>query len=134
MRLLYILLFFLASSSVFSQSEILAENYFDRGEYQKAISIYEKLYAKTPYKSQYMLRLVESHQQLENFQAAQALLEKQVNSRNGQNQYLVDLGHNYSLQKKDSLANKYYAQALELVAQKPNYSSLVAKSLNSLVY
>jgi len=68
MRLLYILLFFLASSSVFSQSEILAENYFDRGEYQKAISIYEKLYAKTPYKSQYMLRLVESHQQLENFQ------------------------------------------------------------------
>ncbi len=127
MRLLYILLFFLASSSVFSQSEILAENYFDRGEYQKAISIYEKLYAKTPYKSQYMLRLVEAHQQLENFQAAQALLEKQVNTRNGQNQYLVDLGHNYSLQKKDSLANKYYAQALELVAQKPNYSSLVAK-------
>ena len=106
MRLLYILLFFLASSSVFSQSEILAENYFDRGEYQKAISIYEKLYAKTPYKSQYMLRLVESHQQLENFQAAQVLLEKQVNTRNGQNQYLVDLGHNYSLQKKDSLARE----------------------------
>ena len=43
MRLLYVFLFFLVGSSVFSQSETLAENYFDRGEYQKAISIYEKL-------------------------------------------------------------------------------------------
>ena len=109
MRLLYVFLFFLVGSSVFSQSETLAENYFDRGEYQKAISIYQKLYAKAPYKSQYTLRLVEAYQQLENFQAAQVLLEKQLKYRNGQSQYLVDIGHNYSLQKKDSLANTYYA-------------------------
>ncbi|MDB3977530.1 tetratricopeptide repeat protein, partial [Flavobacteriaceae bacterium] len=127
MRLLYVFLFFLVGSSVFSQSETLAENYFDRGEYQKAISIYQKLYAKAPYKSQYTLRLVEAYQQLENFQAAQVLLEKQLKYRNGQSQYLVDIGHNYSLQKKDSLANTYYAKALELVAQKPNYSSLIAR-------
>ena len=127
MRLLCIFLFFMACSPGFSQSETLAENYFDRGEYQKAISIYQKLYAKMPYKSQYMLKLVEAHQQLENFDLAQALLEKQLQTRNAQSQYLVDLGHNYALQKKDSLANTYYNQALELLAQKPNYSSLIAR-------
>ena len=127
MRLLYVFLFFIASGSVFSQSETLAENYFDRGEYQKAISIYQKLYAKMPYKSQYMLKLVEAHQQLENFDLAQTLLEKKLQTRNAQSEYLVDLGHNYALQKKDSLANKYYNQALELLAQKPNYSSLIAR-------
>ena len=127
MRLLCIFLFFMACSPGFSQSETLAENYFDRGEYQKAISIYQKLQAKMPYKSQYMLKLVEAYQQLENFDLAQALLEKQLQTRNAQSQYLVDLGHNYALQKKDSLANTYYNQALELLAQKPNYSSLIAR-------
>ena len=127
MRLLYVFLFFIASGSVFSQSETLAENYFDRVEYQKAISIYQKLYAKMPYKSQYMLKLVEAHQQLENFDLAQTLLEKKLQTRNAQSEYLVDLGHNYALQKKDSLANTYYNQALELLAQKPNYSSLISR-------
>lgn len=127
MRLLYLFLFLLASSSMFSQSEILARNYFDRGEYEKAISIYEKLYKESPYKNDYMMKLIEANQQLENFEAAQTILEKKLNKRNPQNQYMVDLGHNYALQDKDSLATTYYEEALDFIQEKPNYASVIAK-------
>ncbi len=127
MRLLSFVFVFLISCSVFSQSEILAKNYFDRGDYQKAIAMYQKLYAKSPYKNDYMMKLVEAHQQLENFKESRLLLEKQINKRNPQKQFLVDLGHNYSLQKKDSIAEIYYAKALAFVQEKPNYTSVIAK-------
>ncbi|MFT6825513.1 MAG: tetratricopeptide (TPR) repeat protein [Patiriisocius sp.] len=127
MRLLYFTFLFLITSSVFSQSEILARNYFDRGDYKKAIAMYETLYAKNPYKNDYMMYLVEAHQQLENFEASRQLLEKQLNKRNPQKQFLVDLGHNYSLQQKDSVASFYYTKALAFIKEKPNYASVIAK-------
>ncbi|MGK0386377.1 MAG: tetratricopeptide (TPR) repeat protein, partial [Patiriisocius sp.] len=131
MRLLYFILVFLISSSVFSQSEILARNYFDRGDYEKAISIYEKLYKESPYKNDFMMKLVEAHQQLENFDASKDVLEKKLNKRNPQNQYKVDLGHNYALQQKDSIATTYYTEALAFIQEKPNYASVIAKRLEA---
>ena len=50
----------------FSQNEELAKEYFDRGEFQKALLSYEKLYKEKKGNSNYFNKIVEIHQQLEN--------------------------------------------------------------------
>ncbi|MFT7071604.1 MAG: tetratricopeptide (TPR) repeat protein [Patiriisocius sp.] len=127
MRFIVFIIFLFIGFSSTAQSEILAKNYFDRGEYEKAISIYEKLYKESPHKGTFLIALVESHQQLEDFPAAQKLLEEKINSTRIQPQYFVDIGYNYSLQNVDSTATKFYKKALAAIDNKPNYATVIAK-------
>lgn len=127
MRFLVCFIFLFIGFASTAQSEILAKNYFDRGEYEKAISVYEKLYKESPHKGTYLIALVESHQQLEEFPAAQKLLEEKINSTRVQPQYFVDIGYNYSLQNVDSTATKFYKKALAAIDNKPNYATVIAK-------
>ncbi|GEQ85097.1 hypothetical protein ULMS_06050 [Patiriisocius marinistellae] len=127
MRNIFIVFFFLIGAASFAQSELLAKNYFDKGDYEKAISIYEKLYKESPYKRDYLSALIESYQQLENFEAAQKLLEEKIDSRRTQPQFYVDLGYNFALQNRDTLAFDNYKKAIDAIDEKPNYSSIVAK-------
>ena len=112
-----------------SQSSILAKNYFDQGEYEKAISLYEKLAKKNPGRLDFLKLLVESNQQLQQFEVAESLLLNKLNSGKVIPQLYVELGYNYSLQKKDSLAIKNYQMAVDFVARSPNYMYNVGKVL-----
>lgn len=125
-NLIFIFLLF-AGVTGFAQSELLAKNYFDKGEYEKAIAIYEKLYKESPYKTTYLENLVASYQQLEQFDKAENILKEKLEGRRFQPQYFVDLGHNYTLQNLDSLAEINYKKALEQLDEKPNYASTIAR-------
>jgi len=110
MRTFVFILLLCFSANSFAQSEALAKNYFEQGEYEKALSIYQKLVKSNPG------RLDE------------ALLTEQLNSRNRFPQLYVDLGHNYSLQNKDSLASQANQNALQSIQQKPNYAYYIGKT------
>jgi tetratricopeptide (TPR) repeat protein len=105
-----------------AQSDILAKNYFEQGEYGKAISIYKKLYEQNKGRLDYLMRMVESHQQLEEFEKAETLLTERINNRRGSPQLLVELGYNASLQNNDSIANIHYEQAIDYIEQNANYA------------
>jgi tetratricopeptide (TPR) repeat protein len=112
----------------FGQNELLARNYFDRGEYEKALTIYDKLYRKNPGRLDFFLYIIQSNQQLENFSVAEELLLKKLNTRRIIPQLYVELGYNYSLQDKDSLSHVNYRKAIEFAYQNPVYSYTVGKN------
>lgn len=116
------------SLSIYAQSDVLAKNYFDQGQYEKAKTVYEKLLRKNPNRLDYLLSLVETYQQLEEFDAAELALKKRLAGRGLIPQLYVDLGYNFALQDQDSLANDNYEQAVSYVEQRPNYAINIGKA------
>ena len=123
--LLIINLFF--SLIAFSQNEQLALNYFDKGEFEKAIISYEDLLKSQPANSFYFQKLVESHQQMQHFDVAEKLIQERLD-RYKQALLLVELGYNFQLKKDTSKANKYYDQAVEKIKENPSNVYTIANA------
>jgi tetratricopeptide (TPR) repeat protein len=125
-----ILIFLVAFSSevVHSQNDLLAQNYFEQGEYEKALAIYNKLLKKNPNRFDYFMSVVASNQQLENFDVSEKLLIDKINSGRIIPQLYIELGYNFSLQKNDSIAQKYYNEALEFININPNYAPMIGET------
>nr|WP_294774878.1 tetratricopeptide repeat protein [uncultured Flavobacterium sp.] len=97
-----------------AQNEQLANNYFDRGEFEKALVSYEELLKDQQGNSNYFQRVIECYQQLQQFDKAEKALEERLNKYR-QNSLLIDLGYNYQLQKNQEKADKYYNQAIDKI-------------------
>lgn len=113
---LIVLLFTLA---VHAQNEQLAQNYFDRGEFEKALISYQELLKGQIGNSNYFEKVVECYQQLQQFDKAEAALNERF-AKFKQGTLLVQLGFNYQLQKNQAKANNYYDQALDKIRMSPN--------------
>ena len=128
MRILFTLFLLFIGVASLAQNELLAKNYAEKGEYEKAIVIYEKLVKQTPGRLDYTLSLVEMNQQLERFDIAQELLENRISTSSRLPQILVELGHNYTLQDKDSIANTYYNEAIAYIDDNSRYAYTIGKA------
>jgi len=109
-KLLFIALLLL-SLIAHSQNEQLANNYFDRGEFEKALVSYEELLKAQSGNSNYFQKVIECYQQLQQFDKAQKALEDRLDKFK-QSNLLIELGFNYQLQKNQEKANKYYDQVI----------------------
>lgn len=119
MKKLFFLLALFFSLAVFSQNEQLAQNYFDKGDFEKALLSYQDLLVQQPSNGYYFQRLVESYQQLQQYdKAAKAIQDRYDKYRQGQ--LLVELGYNFHLQKDDTKAKKYYDMAMDAIRKNPN--------------
>ena len=126
MRFIILICVFLISSSVSSQNEQLALNYFNEGEFEKALISYNKLYEDNKGNTNYLLKIIESHQQLEHFDIAEKLLlQLVVKTKNPQ--YLVELGYNYQLKNEQEKANDFYNQAVLKVEENPIHAFSIAR-------
>ena len=114
--LLTVLLFSLVA---FSQNEQLAQNYFDRGEFEKAMVSYEDLLKSQPGNGTYFQKLVECYQQLQQFDKAEKAIQERFDKYK-QSILLVELGYNYQLQKDEIKAKKYYDQGLDKIQKNAN--------------
>ncbi|ABQ03880.1 tetratricopeptide repeat protein [Flavobacterium johnsoniae] len=119
MKNLFIYIFLLWSGLMFSQNEQLANNYYDKGDFEKAKMIYEDLLRGSPSNTQYFLRTIDCYQQLQQFDIAEKTILERYN-RYKQGVFLVELGYNYQLQKNESKAKSYYEQAIEKIKTNPN--------------
>ena len=97
-----------------AQKEQLAQNFFERGEFEKALVNYQDLAKEQPYNSLYFQKLVDCLQQLSQFDKAQALLQDRFDKYK-QGTTLIELGFNYQLQKNQVIAKKYYDQAIDRI-------------------
>ncbi len=125
MRNIFILIFILISSVGFAQSEILAKNYFDQGEFEKAISLYEKAYAQNKGRQDIALAIVEGNQQLERYDEAERWINILLENVRYNPQFLVELGYNFALQNKEVEAQTNYAKAKSFVAENANYAYVI---------
>lgn len=119
MKTIFFYLLFFFSLTVFSQNEQLAQNYFDRGEFEKAIVVYEEVIKAQPYNQQAFLRAVACYQQLKQYDKAEKLIESRLQKLK-QDQLYVELGYNYQLQKNQAQADKNYKIALDKIKDNPN--------------
>lgn len=114
-----IILFLFISIFANSQNEQLANNYFDRGEFEKALVSYEELLKSQVGNSNYFQRVVECYQQLQQYEKADKAIQERLDKYR-QSTLLVELGYNYQLQKNETKATKYYNQAIDKIKENPN--------------
>ena len=114
---LHIALFF--SLIVFSQNEQLAQNYFDKGDFEKAKISYEELLKSQSGNGNYFQKVIDCYQQLQQYALAEKSIQDRLNKYN-QASLLVELGYNYQLQKNEIDAKKYYDLALDRIKKNPN--------------
>jgi tetratricopeptide (TPR) repeat protein len=112
-KLLTVLLLFLSLWAE-AQNEQLANNYFDRGEFEKALVSYEELLKGQQGNTNYFQRVVECYQQLQQYDKAEKAIQARLDKYR-QNTLLVELGYNYQLQKNQEKANKYFNQAIDKI-------------------
>ena len=79
-----LLLFFscLFSFWVSAQNEELALDYFEKGEFEKAVTLYEEIYDKQTNNLFLFEKLLQCYRQLQQFEKAQNLIEKRKQKYN----------------------------------------------------
>ena len=111
-------IFFSFTLVAMAQSEQLAQNYFERGEFEKAQIAYEELAATQPSNYNFFQKTIECYQQLEWFDKAEAAIQSRYSKYKTSN-LLVELGYNYQLQKNQEKAQKQYQLALDRIQKNP---------------
>lgn len=113
-------------------NEFLAQNYFDRGEFDKAILIYEDLLRSQPNNYQFFQRQIACYQQLKEFVKAENVIKTKLD-RTKSPQLYVELGYNYQLQNQLDKAQKNYKLALDKIVENPNHVYGVAREFETKV-
>ena len=129
MRFIYVILLFI-SVNAFAQEDIFAKDYFENGEYEKALFEYKKLYAKSPSNVNYIYKIIASYQQLEDYDEAEQFLQRLIEKINFP-AFLVELGYNYQLKHDLAKANDYYSKALSSLDVNVNNVFNVVRSFQS---
>ncbi len=132
MKAIFFFFGLLYSVGVFAQSEQLAQHYYDKGEFEKAKLSYEELSKQQPNNAFYFLRLVESQQQLEQYDLAEALLLNRYKTFK-QASLLIEIGYNYQLKKDDNKAKKYYEEAIASLEKNSNEIYSIAATFEKKV-
>lgn len=120
----YLLLFiacFLLVSVSYGQEDFLAKQYFNDGDYEKAVVFFEKLVKKNPRRTDYAEGLVACYQQLERYQDAEIFLLKKIEETYAFPTFFIELGYNYTLKKEPEKALAYYDRAIQKIEENPNF-------------
>lgn len=126
-QFLLIALIIISLNFSFAQNnEVLADSYYKKGDFKKALVIYKNLFKEKPYNYKYVFKLVDTHQQLEQFNDAETILIQRLAKRKNPS-LLVELGYNFQLQDSISRAETLYKEAIGYIDENPNYIYSVAK-------
>jgi TolA-binding protein len=132
MKYFFFKIVFLFSFFAFAQNEQLALDYFEKGEFEKAVTMLEGISSKQPANYYYFERLITCYQQLQQFENAEKAIEDR-NKKYRQPILYVELGYNFQLQKNTSKAEKQYNLALDEVQKEPNYAYQIGNSFEKKV-
>lgn len=128
MRFIIIFICILFSIAGNAQSAELANSYFRKGEYDKAIQLYKPLLESNPIRQDYFKTLLTCYQQIESYQDAQSLIEAQVQRFPEQVYLYVELGYNYQLNGALPTAEQFYEKSLGYVRKNPSYAFMIGRS------
>lgn len=132
MKKLSVYIFLLFSVLAFAQNEQLAQNYFEKGEFEKALMIYQDLEKRQPNNTFFIQKIAASMQQLQQYDKAREFLAEKL-EKTRQPILLIELGYNYQLQQDSANAEKYYNMALDVVAENPGNVYSIANNFEQKV-
>jgi len=126
------LLILLSSASIGLQAQTsdsdLAKFYYEKGEFDKAILYYEKLYKSSQTSANYE-GLLNSYIELERLSDAEKLVKKHM-KRYRSNLYFIDLGEVYEAQGEEKDAEEAYQDAIKAL---PKSQGMVIRTANDFV-
>ncbi|MGC6431777.1 MAG: tetratricopeptide repeat protein [Jejuia sp.] len=126
MRFLLILFCFVSTITFAQSDDLFAKEYFKNGDFEKALIEYKRLYNQNKGNMMYIKKIVEVHQQLEQYEEAESFLLEIMN-RTKYPVFYIYLGYNYQLQDNLEKANENYTKAINSLSINPDYSHLVAR-------
>lgn len=118
MKKITLIISFLFSSIAFSQDQ-LAQNYFDKGDFEKAIISYEELLKNQPSNSNYFIKYIECLQQTKQLDKSEKVILDRI-EKYKQGNLLVELGYNFRLKKDEVKAKKYFDFAIDKIKKVPS--------------
>ena len=121
MRLAILFICLIFSFHCAAQEDFLAKQYFNNGEFKKAVVFYKNLTDKNPRRTDYAEGLIACYQQLEMYEEAESFLLNKIASRNPYPTIYIELGYNYLLQEETEKAKEYYEIALSKIEENPNF-------------
>lgn len=123
---------FLVTFGSFAQNEQLAMMYLNKGEFEKALLAYQELYKSQPTNNNFMLKVVECYQQLNQLDKSNEVLQDYFKKFKLPLMY-VEIGYNYKLQQNESLKSQFYDQALDQIKKQYTNVYQVAQSFEKKV-
>lgn len=136
MRQLSFILFLFISTLAFAQGsdEQLANLYFDRGEYAKAVTYFERVVERAPSKIN-IFRLVTCYEETDQLRDAEKLLKKQIDRYPFEYDFHIELGAFYTDHDEADKADKVYNQLIDDLPASANsviraYNAFRSKNLN----
>ena len=124
MKRVLLLAFLLFSIFAFSQSEEIADDYFKRGEFEKALITYQKL-SENNNNLNLFYKIISTLQQLERYDEAQNVIVDLM-AKYKLPTLLVEMGYNYQLKDSLDISNQYYQKAVSFSEENPAYTSSIA--------
>ena len=116
----FFLLFANSSQNIFAQANQdvrLAHQYYQNGEYEKAVTLYEQLYKDNPNSSGYYRNYYKSLLAMKDFETAEKVVKKQMKKRKDDPNLYVDLGLLYKNQDLTEKAETQFDKALNMAKQ-----------------
>ena len=111
-----------------AQSVQMAYDYYKKGEYQKAATVYEKLHKKNANNRSYFKMLLRCYQQTEDYSKSETLINTQQLKFPKQHYLAVELGYNYQLQGLKDKAEPLYLKAIKKAKEIPSTARMTGKT------
>ena len=129
----FILLLCMFSKLIFAQKntdEQLAQQYYERKEFDKAVVYFEKLYDKNPdaFFRQYQTCLLET----KDYNRAEKVIKKQIKRNPTATQLYVTLGKVYQVQDNTTKAEEQYEKAVKELIPEQNYIFTLAHAFEEV--
>ncbi len=120
MKYLFVILFSISFISLQAQDSRLAYKYLRDGEYEKASSLFKKLYEKDKTKNVYFAQYIKTLIELEDFDNAESEIERELKSRPRDVTLYVSLGNLQERMMAPDKAEKSFRKAIAQVEPKQN--------------
>lgn len=130
LRILSFCLFLFAAFAMNAQDSRLAQQYYQNGEYEKAASLYSKLFDENSNNDFYFEKYIDCLIYLEQYPECEAAIKKQLKKSPKSVQLYVTYGNLYERQFMEDEAKQKYRQAIE---QLPADRFAVTKLANAFI-
>ena len=128
LRIVFLAIVLVSGVCAQAQNDLLARNYMEQGDYDKAVTVYENLVKETPGNFTFVTGLIEAYQQTEAYSKADSLILKALDRTRNNAVLEVELGYNKQLQGNRADAQAIYNKVIADVASNPGYASGVARA------
>lgn len=124
-------LFFFFAYSQTNKDLVLARQYYNNGDFEKASQLFYELWKNDSENDYYYTNLLHSYIKLKDFTEAEKIVKKQIKKNKNNLNYQIDLGYVYSQNNDAAAAEKEYENVLQqMVADQNQIRQVANKFLN----